>query len=71
MPAHDGEAPEREAWRHGVGGALLAAAEGWGRARGAVLVRLDPYAASPVSVPFDERRMGYRRRAIVFGKRLV
>jgi GNAT superfamily N-acetyltransferase len=58
----------RENWRHGVGAALLEAAESWGQARGAEFVRLDTYADSPVSVPFYERRMGYHRRAIVFEK---
>jgi hypothetical protein len=31
---------------------------------------LSTYAASPLSVPFYERRMGRRRRSIVFEKRL-
>jgi hypothetical protein len=31
---------------------------------------LDTYAASPLSVPFYERGMGYRRRSIVFERRL-
>ena len=48
----------------------LTAAEEWGRVRGAEVVRLDTYADSPVSVPFYERHMGYRRRAIVFQKPL-
>jgi hypothetical protein len=33
-------------------------------------VTLDTYGASPLSVPFYERRLGYTRRAIVFEKRL-
>jgi Acetyltransferase (GNAT) family len=48
----------------------LTAAEEWGRDRGAEVVRLDTYADSPVSVPFYERHMGYRRRAIIFQKPL-
>jgi GNAT superfamily N-acetyltransferase len=60
----------QEDWRHGAGAALLEAAESWGRSEGAEVVRLDTYAHSPVSVPFYERRMGYRRRAIVFEKPL-
>lgn len=60
----------QENWRHGVGAALLESAESWGRSRGAEVVRLDTYAHSKVSVPFYERRMGYRRRAIVFEKPL-
>ena len=57
-------------WHQGAGTALLTAAEEWGRDRGAEVVRLDTYADSPVSVPFYERHMGYRRRAIVFQKPL-
>jgi GNAT superfamily N-acetyltransferase len=61
---------DRAYWRGGAGTALLQAAEDWGRAQGAQVVRLDTYAHSPVSVPFYEGRMGYRRRSIVFQKRL-
>lgn len=57
-------------WRRGAGAALLEAAEAWGRAHGAQVVRLDTYADSPVSVPFYEDRMGYQRRSIIFQKRL-
>ena len=61
---------DRACWRQGAGTALLAAAEAWGRGRGAQVARLDTYAHSPVSVPFYEDRMGYQRRSIVFQKRL-
>lgn len=61
---------DRGHWRQGAGTALLEAAEGWGRDRGAQAVRLDTYAHSPVSVPFYEERMGYHRRSIVFQKQL-
>ncbi len=61
---------DQGAWHQGVGTALLTAAEGWGRDRGAEVARLDTYADSPVSVPFYERHMGYRRRAIIFQKPL-
>jgi GNAT superfamily N-acetyltransferase len=61
---------DRGHWRGGAGTALLEAAEAWGRARGARVARLDTYAYSPVSVPFYEDHMGYRRRSIVFQKRL-
>jgi GNAT superfamily N-acetyltransferase len=61
---------DRGHWRHGAGSALLEAAESWGRGHGAHVARLDTYADSPVSVPFYEQRMGYRRRSIVFQKRL-
>jgi GNAT superfamily N-acetyltransferase len=56
--------------RRGVGTRLMGAIERWARERGAVWVMLDTYAASPLSVPFYERGMGYRRRSIVFEKRL-
>ncbi|HEX7993925.1 MAG TPA: GNAT family N-acetyltransferase [Streptosporangiaceae bacterium] len=55
---------------HGVGGALLDAAETWGLSRGARVARLDTYVGSPVAVPFYEDRMGYERRSIVFQKQL-
>ena len=61
---------DQAAWHQGLGTALLTAAEDWGRGRGAQVVRLDTYADSPVSVPFYERHMGYRRRAVVFQKPL-
>jgi GNAT superfamily N-acetyltransferase len=56
--------------REGVGTRLMQAIEQWGRDHGAVRVMLDTHARSPLSVPFYERRMGYRRRSIVFEKRL-
>jgi GNAT superfamily N-acetyltransferase len=57
-------------WRRGVGTRLVEAAEQWGRERGAVVAVLDTFYDSPVSVPFWERRMGYKRRAIIFRKPL-
>jgi GNAT superfamily N-acetyltransferase len=56
--------------RRGAGTRLMGAIERWARERGAVCAMLDTYAASPLSVPFYERGMGYRRRSIVFEKRL-
>jgi GNAT superfamily N-acetyltransferase len=56
--------------RRGVGTAMLRAVEGWGHAQGATLVVLDTFLASPMSVPFYERRMGYQRRSVRFEKRL-
>ena len=56
--------------RRGVGTRLMGAIERWARDRGAVCAMLDTYAASPLSVPFYERGMGYQRRSIVFEKRL-
>ena len=68
--AVDAVVVDRAHWRHGVGSALLLAAEAWGREHGAQVARLDTYARSPVSVPFYEAGMGYERRSIVFQKRL-
>jgi len=56
--------------RRGIGTLLLRAVEDWGRRNGAVLVLLDTYVASPLSVPFYERRMGYARRSVRFQKSL-
>jgi GNAT superfamily N-acetyltransferase len=56
--------------RHGVATRLMEAVEQWGRDRGAVFVSLDTWIHSRQSVPFYERRMGYRRASIVFEKRL-
>ncbi|WP_165968981.1 GNAT family N-acetyltransferase [Actinomadura sp. KC06] len=63
-------AVQRGHWRSGAGAGLMTAVEQWARAREAHLITLDTYAASPVSVPFYERRMGYQRQGIIFGKRL-
>jgi GNAT superfamily N-acetyltransferase len=57
--------------RHGVGTALMTAAEEWARDNGAMIISLDTYLHSPLSVPFYEQRMGYRRRSIVFRKDLT
>jgi GNAT superfamily N-acetyltransferase len=56
--------------RRGIATRLVETAEVWGRERGATVSLLDTWAESPVSVPFWERRMGYRRRSIVFAKKL-
>jgi GNAT superfamily N-acetyltransferase len=56
--------------RRGIATLLVEAAERWGREEGATVALLDTWAESPVSVPFWERRMGYRRRSIVFRKQL-
>jgi GNAT superfamily N-acetyltransferase len=61
---------EQALWRQGIGTALLAAAESWGRDRGASIVRLSTYAEGPVAVPFYERHLGYERRSILFQKPL-
>jgi len=56
--------------RHGVGTALVEAAEAWARAHGATVATLETWIDSPLSVPFWEERMGYARREIVFRKEL-
>jgi GNAT superfamily N-acetyltransferase len=56
--------------RRGIATRLMRAAEQWGRDHGAVLVSLDTWTGSPLSIPFYERRMGYHRASIVFEKRL-
>jgi GNAT superfamily N-acetyltransferase len=56
--------------RRGVGARLMGAVEEWGRAKGAVRAVLTTYHASPLSVPFYEQGMGYRRRSIVYEKKL-
>jgi len=57
--------------RRGVGAALVAAAEQWGRERGATVALCDTYAASPLSVPFWHDGMGYRTRSLNLVKPLV
>ena len=59
----------RSDWRRGIGSRLLAAAEDWGRAKGATVALLDTYVGSPVSVPFYLHR-GYHRRALRLRKEL-
>ena len=56
--------------RQGVATKLVEAAEDWGRERGAVVAVCDTFIESPLSVPFWERRMGHKQRAIIFRKRL-
>jgi GNAT superfamily N-acetyltransferase len=59
----------RAYWRRGVGSALVAAAEAWGREQGATLAVMDTFADSPVSVPFWQG-CGYRAHAVIMRKRL-
>jgi len=56
--------------RRGVATALVEAAEEWGRARGATVAVCDTFIDSPLSVPFWEERMRYRRQSIIFRKAL-
>ena len=57
--------------RRGVGTKLVAAAEEWGRERGATVALTVTYAASPLSIPFWQERMGYRTRSVNLVKPLV
>jgi GNAT superfamily N-acetyltransferase len=57
-------------WRQGIGTHLLSAAEAWGRSQQADIVQLDTYNESPISIPFYQQRMGYRRRAVHLWKAL-
>ena len=56
--------------RRGVATRLMEAVQRWGRDRGTVFVSLDTWVHSRQSVPFYERRVGYRRASIIFEKRL-
>jgi GNAT superfamily N-acetyltransferase len=57
-------------WRQGIGTQLLSIAEAWGRSQQADIVQLDTYSESPISIPFYQQRMGYRRRAVHLWKSL-
>ena len=57
--------------RRGVATRLVETAEEWGRAHGASVAVCDTFIESPLSVPFWEERMRYRRAAIIFRKPLV
>jgi GNAT superfamily N-acetyltransferase len=61
---------EQGLWRHGIGSALMDAAEAWARGNGADACFLNTYVHSAVSVPFYESKMGYERRNLGFWKRL-
>ena len=54
--------------RHGIGTHLMEAVEEWARAKEASALLIDTYIESGLSVPFYERRMGYKRRAVRFRK---
>jgi GNAT superfamily N-acetyltransferase len=56
--------------RQGIATRLVEAAEDWGRSKGAVVATCDTYIESPLSVPFWESRMAYRRQAVVYRKPL-
>lgn len=56
--------------RDGIGSALMQAIEEWGLSRGAEVVLLETETNNPMSVPFYERRMGFRAEAFVFRKEI-
>lgn len=56
--------------RRGLATALVEAVEVWAREKGAHAISAETYLQSPVSMPFWEVRMGYRRRSIKLTKRL-
>jgi GNAT superfamily N-acetyltransferase len=57
--------------RQGIAARLVKAAEDWGRLKGAAAAICDTYIESPLSVPFWERRMAYKRHKVVFRKPLA
>jgi GNAT superfamily N-acetyltransferase len=57
--------------RTGVGTMLVAAAEEWGRARGATVASTTTYVDSPLSMPFWQRRMRYTARSVNLIKQLA
>jgi GNAT superfamily N-acetyltransferase len=56
--------------RRGVATRLMHEVEQRAKANDAVLISLDTYIGSPLSVPFYEQRMKYRRQAVIFRKTL-
>jgi GNAT superfamily N-acetyltransferase len=56
--------------RRGVATRLMQAVEVWAQERGATLLSLETDLASPLSMPFYERRMAYHKRAVIFQKHL-
>ena len=56
--------------RQGLATRLVEAVEVWAREQGARVISAGTYLGSPVAVPFWEHRMGYRRRSVIFAKRL-
>ncbi len=57
--------------RHGLATQLVEAVEAWARDRGARVISAETHLDSPVSIPFWELRMGYRRRSVKLTKRLA
>jgi ribosomal protein S18 acetylase RimI-like enzyme len=55
--------------RRGIGRALMTEAEEWLKTRGARVILLDTFLASPESIPFYDA-IGYNRTSVVFEKRI-
>jgi GNAT superfamily N-acetyltransferase len=66
----EGLGVEERYWRRGIATRLMSSAEAWEAERGATVALLDTYADSPLSVPFYEDHLGYRRRSVRFRKAL-
>jgi len=56
--------------RRGLATLLVKTVEAWARERGARAISAETHLQSPVSIPFWEQRMGYRRRSVKLTKRL-
>lgn len=56
--------------RRGLATLLVEAVEFWARDHDARAISAETYLDSPVSIPFWEERMGYRRRSVKLTKRL-
>jgi GNAT superfamily N-acetyltransferase len=56
--------------RQGLATQLIGAVEAWAREQGALAISAGTHLGSPVSTPFWEQRMGYRRRSVILTKRL-
>jgi GNAT superfamily N-acetyltransferase len=56
--------------RRGLATVLVEAVEEWAREQGARAISAETHLESPVSIPFWEQRMGYRRRSVKLTKRL-
>jgi len=56
--------------RQGLATLLVEAVEAWARDHDARAISAETYLDSPVSIPFWEERMGYRRRSVKLTKRL-
>lgn len=56
--------------RRGLATSLVEAVEAWAHGQGARAISAETHLQSPLSIPFWEQRMGYRRRSVKLTKRL-